>query len=193
MGNQAEIPLAKGRSMGIAMETRYPWEGEVEMTLTSVPDNKLGEVRLRIPNWCKKSTIKVNGTEIPATPDKGYAVLAREWQEGDKILLSMEMPVEVVAADPRVKANEGRRAVQRGPLVYCMEETDNREGFAEAALTPDTRFVPEYCSDLLNGVVLVTATNSQADSLRFIPYYAWDNREAGKMQLWIPLSASVKP
>jgi len=74
-----------------------------------------------------------------------------------------------------------------------MEEIDNHEGFAGAALTSDTRFVAEYRSDLLNGVMSVTATNNQTDSLRLIPYYAWDNREAGKMQVWIPLLAPAQP
>ncbi len=94
------------------------------------------------------------------------------------------MPVEMVQADPRVKQDVGKRALQRGPLVYCMEETDNAPTYAKATLNAQTRFTAKHRKDLLGGVTEITAGNG-SDTYRFVPYYAWDNREAGRMKVWI--------
>lgn len=184
MGNQAEIPLDRSHSMALLMETRYPWEGEVLVTITSASTAK--EMRFRIPGWCKKFAVRVNGKEVVPAVEMGYAYLSGSWKKGDQIALSFDMPIEMIAADQRVKANEARRAIQRGPLVYCMEEVDNPLRYAEASLTSATRFESVFRSDLLGGVVAITASGSPDDSIRLTPYYSWDNREAGKMQVWIP-------
>ena len=97
------------------------------------------------------------------------------------------MPVRIVAADPRVKEDEGLRAVQRGPLVYCLEETDNPEDFDGLCIREDTPFEPAFEPDLLGGVVSLGA-GAGGHALKFIPYYAWDNREPGRMKVWIPLA-----
>ena len=96
----------------------------------------------------------------------------------------MAMPVEIVAADPRVKGNIGKRAIQRGPLVYCMEETDNAKDFDKSAISPATSFNNRFDVSLLNGVVTIQANNGD-QKLSLIPYYSWDNREAGKMKVWL--------
>jgi DUF1680 family protein len=129
--------------------------------------------------------ITVNGETIASLYiDKGYVVINREWKAGDQIVLSFDMPVEVVTADSRVMANAGKRAIQRGPLVYCVEEADNRDDFDRIALSPETTYQAEFRSSLLNGVTAVTATGN-GRSFTLIPYYAWDNREAGKMKVWM--------
>jgi DUF1680 family protein len=96
------------------------------------------------------------------------------------------MPVEVVAADPRVKENEGIRAIQRGPLVYCLEEVDNKDGYEDLRIAEDASFTTEFKPDFLRGVVTITAKTDD-QTLNYIPYYSWDNREAGRMQVWVPL------
>lgn len=96
-------------------------------------------MRIRIPGWCKSYTLSVNGNKVDSTTDKGYTVI-KEWKTGDLIVLNMDMPVEKVSADPRVRQNTGKRALQRGPLVYCLEETDNAKDFADLALTPTSSF-----------------------------------------------------
>ena len=93
------------------------------------------------------------------------------------------MPVRLVAADPRVEADRGKRSVQRGPLVYCMEECDNPD-YDSCVLTPATKFETEFRPDLLGGVMTIIATQGDKRFF-FIPYYAWDNREAGKMKVWV--------
>jgi len=97
------------------------------------------------------------------------------------------MPVEVVAADPRTKENEGKRAIQRGPLVYCLEEVDNPENFDGLQVAADTQFETTFNNDLLGGVETIQAT-ARDQVLNFIPYYAWENRAAGKMKVWVDLA-----
>jgi hypothetical protein len=95
------------------------------------------------------------------------------------------MPVEVVAADPRVKANVGKRAIQRGPLVYCVEEVDNPAlPWKDIAFDGSTQFevVPQQTQ--LNGATMIKAT-TKGQTATLIPYYAWDNRRPGHMKVWI--------
>jgi DUF1680 family protein len=181
IGNTAEFKVDK-KTVKLRQETGYPWDGAVALTLESA---FAGDIRLRIPDWCKSYTLAVNGETLasPAT-EKGYAILKRKWKAGDRIVLTLDMPVEVVAADPRVKENSGKRAIQRGPLVYCIEEADNKDGFDQIALLPDTKYQVTFQPSLLNGVTTVTAINGDR-AFTLLPYYAWDNREAGEMKVWI--------
>jgi DUF1680 family protein len=185
MGNTAEVKV-NGKNVTLTQETNYPWEGAVALTVGTKSPVKT-QMRMRIPEWCRSYTLAVNGTAVNAPVEKGYAVIERKWKDGDKIELVLDMPVEVVAADPRVKENEGRRALQRGPLVYCLEEADNKVDYDQLRISEDASFSTEFKPDFLRGVVTITAqTGSQ--TLNYIPYYSWDNREPGRMQVWVPLS-----
>lgn len=185
MGNTAEVKV-NGKNVTLTQETNYPWEGAVALTVGTKSPVKT-QMRMRIPEWCKSYTLAVNGTAVDVPVEKGYAVIDRKWKNGDKIELVLDMPVEVVAADPRVKENEGRRALQRGPLVYCLEEADNKVDYDQLRISEDASFSTEFKPDFLRGVVTITAqTGSQ--TLNYIPYYSWDNREPGRMQVWVPLS-----
>lgn len=182
IGNTGQIRIGETDIL-LTQETDYPWDGSVKLTIsTSQPLEK--EIRLRIPNWCKTYDLSINGKRINVSEKKGYAVI-KDWKSQDVIALDMDMPVEIVAADPHVKENFGKRAIQRGPLVYCMEEIDNREYFDQIQLSPSTTFQTAFVSDILNGIKTIK-TNGRAQSATFIPYYAWDNRKAGKMRVWIP-------
>ena len=182
IGNTGQIRIGETDIL-LTQETDYPWDGSVKLTIsTSLPLEK--EIRLRIPNWCKTYDLSINGKRINVSEEKGYAVI-KDWKSQDVIALDMDMPVEIVAADPHVKENFGKRAIQRGPLVYCMEEIDNPEYFDQIQLSPSTTFQTAFASDILNGIKTIK-TNGRAQSATFIPYYAWDNRKAGKMRVWIP-------
>lgn len=182
IGNTGQIRIGETDIL-LTQETDYPWDGSVKLTIsTSQPLEK--EIRLRIPNWCKTYDLSTNGKRINVSEKKGYAVI-KDWKSQDVIALDMDMPVEIVAADPHVKENFGKRAIQRGPLVYCMEEIDNPEYFDQIQLSPSTTFQTAFVSDILNGIKTIK-TNGRAQSATFIPYYAWDNRKAGKMRVWIP-------
>lgn len=182
IGNTGQIRIGETDIL-LTQETDYPWDGSVKLTIsTSQPLEK--EIRLRIPNWCKTYDLSINGKRINVSEKKGYAVI-KDWKSQDVIALDMDMPVDIVAADPHVKENFGKRAIQRGPLVYCMEEIDNPEYFDQIQLSPSTTFQTAFVSDILNGIKTIK-TNGRAQSATFIPYYAWDNRKAGKMRVWIP-------
>ena len=180
MGNTASMKV-NGKDVTVTQETKYPWEGAVRLTL-GLKGSVKTQVRLRIPGWCKQYAVSVNGKAVEPAVDKGYAVLDGKWKDGDVIDLALDMPVEVVEADPRVKEDVGKRAVQRGPLVYCIEEADNQTDFDAITIQPEAPWEAAFDADLLSGVVKVTD-----GSTTYIPYYAWDNREAGKMKVWIPL------
>ena len=181
MGNTAAVKVG-GKNVTVTQETKYPWEGAVRLTLGMKGSVKT-QVRLRIPGWCRQYAVSVNGQAVEPVVEKGYAVLEGKWKDGDVIDLAMDMPVEVVEADPRVKEDVGTRAIQRGPLVYCIEEVDNPSDFDAISVSPDTPWEARFDEGLLSGVVRITD-----GSTTFIPYYAWDNRSAGKMKVWIPLA-----
>lgn len=184
IGGTAEL-TAGGKPVTLKQETLYPWDGSVKLTV-GLEDALRTEMRVRIPGWCKDWSLSVCGKPCKPVVENGYAVIDRKWRDGDEIVLSLDMPVELVAADPRVKDDEGMRAVQRGPLVYCIEGVDN-PSYAEAGLSGSTTFETAFEPELLCGVRTITATTGDC-SLHFIPYYAWDNREAGPMRVWIPFT-----
>ncbi len=182
--NAAKTHL-KGTALEIVQETAYPWEGSISIKIN--PEHTVdGKIKLRIPDWCKSYTLKVNGKQIAnPTWEEGYLSIGRAWSQGDVILLNLDMPVEEVAADPRVKANIGKRAIQRGPVVYCLEKAGN-EGvdIEKLSLTPKNKFRVVDGKGILQGIK-VLQTTLQSKKVTFVPYYAWDNREPGKMLVWI--------
>ena len=183
IGNEAEFEVGR-RNVKVRIETDYPWEGVVTLTLMSAYK---GQLRMRIPLWCEKYAVQVNGKEVEPEIKQGYAVLPGKWKAGDSVTLTMDMPVRLVAADPRVKADEGQRAIQRGPMVYCVESVDNDIDFESISIDENTTFKTTFKEDLLGGVATITAGTGD-NRLLLIPYYSWDNREAGEMKVWIPLT-----
>lgn len=181
IGNTTTVKI-DGIDVTLSQETEYPWEGRVRLTVDAAKPIER-ELRLRIPGWCENYKLTVNGKVIAVTKAHGYAVI-NEWKPGDVIELSMDMPVKMMAADERVKADLGKRALQRGPLVYCVEEVDNETDFDAMRLSSETIFRPNYNEELLDGVVTIEAVDGDCKAL-FIPYYAWDNRLPGKMKVWI--------
>ena len=181
IGNTARLAI-DGNDVILKQETNYPWDGLVKFTVASNrPLSK--ELRIRIPGWCKSYSLSINGKDIYVPVEKGYAVISN-WKSGDIISLNMDMPVEKVAANPRVKQDMGKRAVQRGPLVYCLEEIDNKKDFDRLRLTASTDFKVQQKTEFLGEITTIQAVTGE-QRLLFVPYYAWDNREAGKMKVWI--------
>lgn len=183
IGNNAEINTGND-SFIISQETDYPWNGTVKLSINSLEKPIKKEIRLRIPEWCKQYSIAMNGKRVENIPvEKGFAVINRKWHNSDNLTLTLDMPIKVVEDDPRVKENIGKRAIQRGPLVYCMEETDNRL-FDELKLSSNTKYNSTFTPSLLNGITTIKAVTGN-QTITFIPYYSWDNREAGQMKVWI--------
>jgi DUF1680 family protein len=202
LGSEATLSLAGG-SLKIKMETRYPWDGRIDIELT--PEGTAAfTYGLRIPGWCETFSLTLNGGAAPYTLRDGYALLNREWRGGDRLSLSLDMPVNLVETNPHVRDNQGKLALTRGPLVYCLEEKDNgSELFKLHAGTP-TDITVSYEKDLLEGLCTVSFTGKREQDwqdgvlyrnrpdreyrdqkLTFIPYYAWANRGAGEMTVWI--------
>jgi DUF1680 family protein len=207
---KVQAPIAGG-VVPVEVVTDYPWDGRV--TLKPAPKTPASfAVKLRVPGWCRGATLKVNHREIPAPlVERGYLVVQREWKMGDVIELDLPMPVERVLANPNVAADRNLAALQRGPLVYCIEACDFVDPIEHLylPLESDLKVSPERA--VLGGAVLLTGTarlpadswwrqalyepagQPRAVAFRAVPYYAWDNRKAGAMKVWLPLAPPVAP
>jgi hypothetical protein len=215
VASTAEVEMDGGRKVKLVQETRYPWDGAVRMTVSPDREGRFA-VHLRVPGWARgeavpsdlyrfadgsdeKVTLRVNGQAVPLALEKGFAKLERRWKRGDVVELGLPMPVRRVAAHPSVEADEGRVALQRGPLVYAAEWPDNPGGKVRNLLLPDAATLSsEFRPDLLNGVQVVTSravafaydaegkVTRREQAFTAVPYYAWANRGAGEMLVFIP-------
>ena len=216
----ADIKLENGRTVILTQETRYPWDGTIKISVT--PDKKSNfTVAVRIPGWAQNEvvprnlyrfadaatnepvTLKVNGEAVSLKIEKGYVSLNRKWKKGDLIELNLPMPVRRVVANENVKADAGRIALQRGPIVFCAEWPDNPNGKVRNLVLPDDQpLTATFEPSLLNGVETIqgrafNVTKDAGGSLvkteqdfKAIPYFAWANRGRGEMAVWIADSES---
>ncbi len=200
IGNTTTLEIG-GHKVTLAQKTRYPWEGSVRITVSPDRPSEFA-VGVRIPAWCTGASVVVNGEAMDNKPHDGFVVLRRRWEKGDTVGLTFPMPVRQVAAHPEVKANIGRRAVMRGPVVYCFEDCDNPCAVNTMAIPENARFTTVFEPELLGGVVTVGTEGTtqavvetddgkmdvvkQPVRLKAVPYYSWDNRDAGRMIVWVP-------
>jgi len=217
--NTADIDF-NGSKTQIVQTTDYPWNGKVTVTVNP-SETKYFSVALRIPGWASGQvvpsdlyhflpdenlpyTITVNGVPAKYVLKNGYAVIISNWKTGDKIELSLPMPVKKVTANPLVKADRDKVALQRGPLVYCLEWPDNKDGHVLNLILDSTaKLNATFKPQLLNGVEIITGKANVAVSTEkgnqaaveqdftAIPYYAWANRGAGEMQVWMASKATA--
>ncbi len=181
MGNHAKMKVGS-REVELVQKTSYPWNGNVQLEVNPKEKGRFS-IYLRIPEWCKNYEIQINGTKIKTSSiEKGYLRIERKWESSDRVSIDLAMPIEIVAPDPRVKANIGKCAIQRGPLIYCAEEVDNK--LLDISVGKDNRFKTISGTGVLEGMTLIE-TNSGSEKLIFVPYFSWDNRQAGKMKVWI--------
>ncbi len=208
----ARVPIDSG-VVTLRQETRYPWDGDVRLVLT--PDGARRFVlKIRIPGWARgkpvpsdlyryldprPSTVQVwvNGARLSVdTLDRGYLTIDRHWRQGDEVRLRFEMPVRRVLAHPRVEADRGLVAIERGPVVFCVEEADHPDGVFSLVLPDTSRLEARFDPDLLGGVVTISGEilrerrkgeggGYEPAVLKAIPYYAWANRGPGAMTVWV--------
>lgn len=204
IGGEAEIGIG-GDKIKIAQETNYPWDGNVKLKISKSISREFS-LGLRIPKWCKNAVIRVNGeiVDMEGAMKDGYAVISRIWHEGDCVELDLDMPVEIIQSNPKVRANAGKVAVQRGPLVYCLEEVDNGPNLAAIALSDKPDFTAVYTRDFFNGAVMVKGKAFRTSEEEWgnelyrsferreveqeiiaVPYYLWGNRKPGEMLVWL--------
>lgn len=200
-------------TIGLAQQTHYPWNGQVKITLEPEREEAFA-VRVRIPGWARneavpsdlysflttsdeKVSLKVNGRSVSPELQRGFASIERTWKKGDTIELDLPMPVRRIVANEKVAADRGRVALQRGPLVYCLEGPDNDGEVLSLVMGDAIRFRTEHHPDLLNGVTVITGRARVAkrtedgdialgDRKTFtaIPYYAWAHRGRAAMTVW---------
>ncbi len=208
---QARLSLSAGEVL-LEQQTRYPWDGDIRIR---VSPSKPGPFTLavRVPGWSmdhpvpgnlyrslvrgrEPVTLRLNGLLVPIRLERGFAVITREWSAGDTVDLHLPMPVRRVVAHEAVTADEGRVAVERGPLVYTAEFADNGGRVTNLVLGDEAPLSHQWRPDLLNGVVTVTgkatalrmrsgSVASEAGPLTLIPYYAWAHRGKGEMAVWL--------
>jgi DUF1680 family protein len=202
-GQSAAAVELGGQSVQVTQTTDYPWDGTITLKL-ALDQPAAFKLALRIPGWSRSSSLKVNGQPVQADIIKGYAYLTREWQPGDTVTLELPMPVERVRSHPKVRENAGCIALQRGPLVYCLEEADNGPDLAHRVLPPDAQLTATFEADVLGGVVTISGQAQQIEPVgwdgslygvsavqarpvpfKAIPYCFWANRQPGEMRVWI--------
>jgi hypothetical protein len=209
--SQLNWRLENGVNLKVSQKTNYPWDGNVEITVTPAEASEFS-FYLRIPGWADHAQVAVNAKNVPGATPGEYLAIRRRWSPGDVIELQVEVLPQVIEANPRVADDTGRVAIQRGPLIYCLEEIDQPSGTSLSAVAvnpgrrPAEQFPTEFKSDLLGGMVVLHHTGAAyewgtskktlysrygRESLRtrkvpltFIPYYAWANRQATSMQVW---------
>ena len=201
--------LENGVGLKVAQKTNYPWDGDVEIRVTPAEASEF-TFYLRIPGWADRAQVNVNAKSLTAVTPGTYLPIRRRWSPGDVIQLKVEVVPQIIEANPRVADDSGRVAIQRGPLIYCLEEIDQPSGISlsDVAVNPGRRpaeqFQTEFRSDLLGGMVVLHHNGavyergsekglysryggeerSRKIPLTFIPYYAWANRQASSMQVW---------
>lgn len=205
MAGRVQLP---GRSLQI--ETDYPWDGRVQIRVDQT-NGANWSMALRIPAWGSGAILQVNGMpQAGELPAGRYFTLRRTWQIGDVVTLELPMQPHLVEAHPMVSDLRGMRAIERGPLVYCLEEADQPAGLemAQIAFPPHTSLAAHKRADLLGGVVVVEGQALKVElepwqgklyrrvecgqpervpvNFTAIPYFAWANRGTGKMRVWLP-------
>jgi len=204
-----EAELGTGRVV-LGTETDYPWDGRVKVAVEET-DGATWQLALRVPGWCEGASLQVNGQAIEAAANGGtYAAVERAWQIGDVVELNLPMVPRLTAPNPRVDALRGGLAIERGPLVYCLEQIDQEPNLnlLDVRIAPEAPLHATRRDDLLGGVVAIEAPGAVADigawqdelyrpalmedlpqrevTLTAVPYYAWANRGPGPMRVWIP-------
>jgi uncharacterized protein len=211
--SQLDWHLEDGTSLQVTQKTNYPWDGAVDITVSPAKATEFS-FYLRVPGWSDSTQVKVNGESAAgATPGK-YLALRRRWSPGDTINVKFHMAPQVVEANSRIVDDYGRVAVQRGPLIYCLEQLDQPQGVPLYDVSLDlrtnasSRFQEQFEASLLGGIVVLkhpgaVSQNSASSGelyysyasapaqsheveLQFIPYYAWANRAPTPMQVWTP-------
>lgn len=204
IGSTASFEVA-GTSVSISQQSSYPWDGKIKFTVAAEKPCEFA-LSLRFPGWCRKAKAYVNGNEVDISSSLkgGYIAIRRAWGGGDSVELELDMPAELVFANPKVRADAGKAAIRRGPVVYCLEQADNGENLCAISIDKDPRFEVKFDDKLLGGVAVIEGTGYRADEslwgdklygaapcpekkVRFkaIPYFAWGNRGEGEMQVWI--------
>jgi DUF1680 family protein len=205
--NRLQTKLSDGHPIKLSQETEYPWNGRVRFKLEEC--GAPFTLKLRIPGWAARATVRINNSPSEdASRPSSYVELRRVWHPGDTVELDMAMPVRLMEANPLVEETLNQIAVQRGPLVYCLESTDLPRGsrLLDIHVPADVDLVARYDERFLDGVVVLEGqallrpegpwngslyrdlrpTAAKTQKIRLVPYFAWGNRGPSEMTVWMP-------
>jgi uncharacterized protein len=215
ISSATKISLSNKSTVGLNMQTQYPWDGNVKITINPTQRTKFS-VYIRIPGWVRNQpvpsnlysyinpttetmVVKVNGKTAEYKTEKCYAVIDREWKQGDVIEYILPLNIHRVEANSNVEDDKNKVALERGPIVYCLEEVDNNFIFGNMMLPDDAVLSATFEKNKLNGVSVLTGEgivfDSSTDGLSkqpktqsfiAIPYYSWCNRGITQMEVWLP-------
>lgn len=201
--------LESGNTVRLRMASNYPWEGNVALRVEA-SDGSKWRLALRIPAWATRATLSVNGTLLDSPVQPGqYAIIERNWQAGDVVECQLPMTPDLVQAHPWIDATRSSAAIRRGPVLYCVEQADQADHVLALQIDDSAPLEAEWCADLLGGVMVVKAGGAKPDisdwdgrlyrpmasvptpayqptPITAIPYFAWGNRGATAMRVWIP-------
>ncbi|MCL5408878.1 MAG: glycoside hydrolase family 127 protein [Candidatus Omnitrophica bacterium] len=195
----------KNQKIILKQKTDYPWNGMIGFTFKMEKSAYFG-LKLRIPGWSQKAKLNINGVSVKVAEnlEKGYIHLERNWQNNDTITLEFDMPIIMIQAHPDVRQDIGYCALQRGPVVYCMEEVDNNVPLHRIILNEKNKYSAVIKHNLLGGIVTIRGKSEVVDDAGWnemlykpltkekfkqikvtaVPYYTWDNRKQGQMRVW---------
>jgi uncharacterized protein len=181
--SQSVFPLGAG-PVRLDVVTAYPWEGKVNLKVQAEGEPAV-TLHLRIPGWCEHARLAVNGEPArePITT-RGYAMIQHRWRNGDSIELDLPMPVLRMEANPLVKYDAGRVAIQRGPIVYGVEGLDN-DGTAALALGENPRLQAAFLPNFLSGMTVIKGVTDTGRALMAIPFFALANRRPSTQEVWL--------
>ena len=213
LSNKSNLTVG-GKKVALSQTTEYPWNGDITV---NVDQNAAGQfaMKIRIPGWVRNQvvpsnlyqytdgkrlgyTVTVNGSVVGAISADGYYTIDRRWKKGDKVQIHFDMEPRTVRANNKVEADRGMVSIERGPIVYCAEHTDNSFDIMGALINQNPQFT--LGKDEIAGTPVQTLTTSaqtlnfnkqgkletQDQTLTLIPYYAWCHRGSGKMRVWLP-------
>jgi DUF1680 family protein len=211
--------MVNNKALKITQQNNYPWQGALAFTINPASTMDMN-LKIRIPGWAQnqaipsnlysyeqssaqKIEIKVNGKAVDYQMKNGYAVISKKWKKDDKVELTLPMDVQRVVANSSLQDDNGKVALQRGPIMYCAEWKDNNGKACNIIVPKGTAFTASYQPSLLNGVMVLKADiktvnvneaaqtiSTENKTMTAIPYYAWANRGKGEMTVWFPEKVS---
>ncbi len=219
IGSSTSMKINSKQTVELSQTSNYPWDGAISLAVNPKQKTKF-TLRLRIPGWVNNQpvptnlysylnptkatySIKVNGKDVTATVDNGYAVIDREWKKGDKVEYILPMNIQRVKAHEKVAADRGLVALERGPVLFCVEDKDNAFNVNSFILPDNAELKLKFNKDIFTGTYTIQGEgiglNPTADKLGFnvekktftaIPYCVWDNRGGAAMRVWLPRTVS---
>ena len=215
VASATKINLTPKNVVALSQQTNYPWDGNVKIAVNPTVNAKFS-INIRIPGWVRNQPVpsdlysyinpktetiifKVNGQKAQYKSENGYAILNREWKKGDVIEYNLPLNVHRVEANSNVVADRGKVALERGPIVYCLEGVDNNNFYGNMSIPDEAILTTAFDKNTLNGIEIIRgegvfsttskegiALPPKKQSFVAIPYYSWSNRGTTQMEVWLP-------